>query len=1331
AAVNGPASVVVSGEVAALEELVARCEVEGVRVRVIPVDYASHSAQVEEVRDRLVEELAAVAPRSSSVPVYSSVTGQVMDTCEADAGYWVRNLRETVRFEEATRALIADGRQVFVEVSPHPVLAASVQETLEAADQSGVTVGTLRRGEGGARRMMASLAELFVRGAPVSWEAVFAGTGALRAELPTYAFQHQRYWPDVLTSTGDVTGAGLASAEHPLLGAMVRLPESGGMLFTGRISLRSHPWLADHVVRGMVVFPGTGFVELAVRAGDAVGCDQVGELVLEAPLVIPAHGSCQVQVLLTERDHGWAVAVHACPDGGDTWTRHATGALNRRAANDGVFDALDAPWPPADATVVDTSGVYRTGAESDIVYGPVFQGLTRAWTQGEDRVWAEVELPEAQWAQAGGYGIHPALLDAVLHAAVFTGMASAESARLPFMFTDVVLRASGATRVRVCLTRTGSDEIRIAAADGSGAPVLSIGSLLTRPLPDGDFAAGPQDTVVLAPQWAELDAGRAARAARADGWAVVGSGAQYADLAGLVTAVDGGAPAPHCVVLTVPHHPGGPVVDLTHQLTVWVLEQMQRWLDEPRLSGARLIVLTRAAVTTGEDDPVTDLPAAAVWGLVRSAQTENPDRMTLVDLGASDSLDLQGLAGAVATGEPQLAIRGAAVRLPRLIRRTPTAPDPVAVDGPVLVTGGTGGLGGAVARHLVRAYGVRQLVLASRRGDRAEGAAELVEELTEAGARVTVVACDVSDRGALARVLAEHPVSGVVHTAGVLDDGVIGSLNGERMGRVLAPKVDAAWHLHELTRDMDLSLFVVFSSMAGLLGGPGQGNYAAGNVFVDTLAQWRRHNGLPGLSLAWGAWTTDIGLTGTLTDADMRRMARSGMPPLSVEQGLALFDQALCADEAVVGLTRLDPAVLRGPENLPPLLRSLAGGVVRPVADDDRHRADDFARRWAGVVAADRPRFLRDLVRGHVAAALGYASADGVDSGQAFRELGFDSLTALELRNRLAGATGLQLPATLVFDHPTVSDVADYLGTALAQSPGAAAPAAGALAGPPAGTRREDIFGELYIRAVENRQVEEAHEFALSGAALRPKFASAEQLAKPPAVVRLSPGDTGPHLICVCPPVPLPLTGPDVYLRFAAEFAGTRRVSAIMPPGFDEGEDLPATDEVLVDVLATAIVEHVGDDTFSLAGASSGGVLAYEVAKELERRGVAPAGVALLDSYRMNDQVIRKWDNDLAGRSFIGLDSGSIGFEEITAFAWICARLLIDWEPGGLAAPALLIRATDPIVREEGVIWQTNLTSMSAVVDVPGDHFSILESEHVAHVAEVVHEWLMKTETQG
>ncbi|GAA2778348.1 type I polyketide synthase [Crossiella cryophila] len=1250
AAVNGPAAVVVSGEVAALHELVARCEADQVRARIIPVDYAAHSAQVEQIADRLRTELAPITPRTADLPVYSSVTGAEFDTAQADAAYWVRNLRETVRFAETAEALAANGFRTWVEVGPHPVLTGAVQDIVPDA----VVVGTLRREDGGPRQFHTALAALAVHGVPITW-----GLTGPRADLPAYPFQHRRYWPDSLTADADVVGAGLTSAEHPLLGARLALPGSGGVLFTGRLSTHTHPWLADHTVRGVTVFPGTGFVELLVRAGDSVGCDRLAELTLEAPLVVPDRG-CQVQLVLTETDGGWTAQVHSCPDGAEQWTRHATALLTPGAA-----PAEPLTWSPEGAQPADPSVLH--GVDGDIVYGPAFRGLRRAWSDG-DQVWAEVELPGLP---VTGYGIHPALLDAVLHAAAFTGLTDGGPA-LPFLFTDVVLHAAGATSVRALLTRTGPDTVAVTVTDPAGAPVLTIGSLLARPLPAGDLRT-LGDAALLATEWTALPF-------TPSRW----------------------QPTEHAL-LTVPHTTD-PDPAAVHEIVLATLTRLQRWLTE---EDTHLVVLTRDAIAA-EDGLLSDLPAAAVWGLIRSAQSENPGRITLVDADADP--DLSVLAGLLATGEPQIALRDNKAGTPRLTRHTPD-PEPVAIDGPVLITGGTGGLGGLIARHLVTAHGVTELLLLSRRGTAAHGAEDLVAELTGLGAEVTVAACDVSDRTALAAVLAEHPVNGVVHTAGVLDDGVIGSLDDKRVQHVLAPKVDAAWHLHELLGDVPL--FVLFSSMAGLLGGPGQGNYAAANVFVDALAHWRQQQGLAAVSMAWGAWTTEIGLTGTLTDADLRRMARSGMPPLAVDAGLALFDQALRGTEPVLGLTRLDTTALRA-NGAPPLLRALAGPAARPLAGSAAADPAGFADRWAAVPDPERPAFLLDLVRAHIAAALGHTAAADINPAQALRELGFDSLTALELRNRLGAATGLTLPPTLVFDHPTAADLAAFLTTRLATAPPK----------PEKHSVGQDAMGKIYLQAIENKQVEAAHEFALSAAALRTKFTTAADLTTPPQVVRLSAGESGPHLVCLCPPVPLPLTGPDVYLRFAAEFAGSRRVSAVMPPGFAEDEALPATAEVLIDVLATAIAEHVGEEEFALAGASSGGVLAYEVARELERRGTPPTGVALLDSYRMNDKVLKKWDNDLATRSFVGLDSGGIGFTEISAFAWVCARLLIDWAPGGLTAPALLVRASEPLVAGETHEWQTTLDAMTEVIDVPGDHFSILETEHVPYAAEVVQEWL-------
>ncbi|MEU4541679.1 type I polyketide synthase, partial [Streptosporangium sp. NPDC023825] len=446
---------------------------------------------------------------------------------------------------------------------------------------------------------------------------------------------------------------------------------------------------------------------------------------------------------------------------------------------------------------------------------------------------------------------------------------------------------------------------------------------------------------------------------------------------------------------------------------------VQGWLAEERFASSRLVVVTRDAVAVADEAP--DPVQAAVWGLVRAAQAEQPGRFVLLDVEAGP-LDADAVGRALASGEAQVAVRAGAVWMPRLVRTVvaPVEEERAPVFGPegtVLVTGGTGGLGALAARHLVTAYGVRHLLLAGRRGERAPGVAELVAELTELGAAVEVAACDVGDRDALAGLIAAipagQPLSGVVHAAGVLDDGVITALTSERLDGVMRPKADAAWHLHELTRELDLSAFVLFSSVAGALGGPGQGNYAAANAFLDALAEYRRSQGLAGTSLAWGLWAIG-GMAEELTEADVRRMERMGLKPLSAADGLALFDAALRHDR---------PALVAA--------RFAQGGNPARAALPRAGTLNGLAGRLAAMEPAERRSFLSDLVCQEVATVLGHASKEAVQPDRAFQDLGFDSLTAVEFRNRLGTVTGLRLPATLIFDYPTAQAVADYVGAEL------------------------------------------------------------------------------------------------------------------------------------------------------------------------------------------------------------------------------------------------------------------------------------------------------------
>ncbi|WP_261717705.1 type I polyketide synthase [Streptomyces sp. FZ201] len=1368
---NGPDATVVAGDPQALDEIAAAAEAAGVRARHVPVDYASHSTQVEAIEARLLETLAPVSPQESRIPLISTVTGDVLDTSKMDAAYWYDGLRKPVRFTEAVQQALPYGR--FVEVSAHPVLTTGVQAIAEAAEKPVTVVGTLRRDEDESTRFIASAAELWVNGVNVNWSAVYAGRTVTRVDLPTYAFQHQRYWLESGTGTADVSGAGLAAADHPLLGAAVSLAADGGLVLTGRLSLRTHPWLADHAVAGKVLLPGTGFVELAIRAGDEVGCAHLSELTLQAPLVLPEQGAVHLQVVVSAPDGQGqrALTVYSRPEGAEPeWTLHAEGTLSPESV--APSDAGLTQWPPAGAESIDVTGFYPAVEAVGYGYGPAFQGLRAVWRRGGE-VFAEVELGEPTRSEAGRFGIHPALLDAALHANGYGDFGGGgEALRLPFAWTGVSLFASGADRLRVRIGAAGEDALLVRVADGTGQPVAEVRSLVLRPV-SAEALTSAEGEDLFRVEWSSLPLPEEAEEITG-AWAVLGTedpynvgaavqGAglavdSYLDLEGLRVVLDAGVPAP-AVVLWTP--PGAEDVSAVaaREVVEDVLGLVQEWLAQDPLSDTRLVVVTRGAVAVRDGEGVRDLATAPVWGLVRSAQSENPGRFLLLDLDpASDAavdLAAEGVAAALAAGEWQLAVRGEDVLVPRLARASSgdalvppagervwrldtvasgtldglalvpvpeataeleagqvrisvraaglnfrdvliglgmvpgqrimgseaagvvvevgadvthlapgdrvmgfvtgglgplsvtdarmlvpvpegwsferaasvpvvfltayyglvdlaaveagdtvlvhagaggvgmaaiqlarhfgaevlataspakwdalralgltddqlsssrdldfresfadrrvdvvlnslahefvdasldllsdggrflelgktdirdaeqvaaerpgvtyrayspgdggldraseilrtvvglfeagvleplpvrawdvrrareafrfmsqarhvgkvvlTMPPVVDPGGTVLITGGTGTLGGLLARHLVSEYGVRRLLLTSRTGPEAPGAAELEAAVSELGASVEIVACDAADRDQLAALLDGRRLTGVVHAAGVLADGLVTSLTPERLATVWRPKVEAAINLHELTRDADLGLFAFYSSASGLFGAPGQANYAAANTFLDALAQHRRAQGLPATSLAWGYWEQASAMTGHMESRDRARVSQGGLVPLSSERGLALFDGALRLDEGIVLASPLDWAELRSHAAkgvLPVLLKGLVrapAATRRTLASTAAADGGSLAERLAGLSETEREKALLDLVRSHVAAVLGHPNPQTVDAQRPFKDLGFDSLTAVELRNRLNAATGLRLPATLVFDHPTPTVLAHYI----------------------------------------------------------------------------------------------------------------------------------------------------------------------------------------------------------------------------------------------------------------------------------------------------------------
>ncbi|WP_203794865.1 type I polyketide synthase, partial [Actinoplanes derwentensis] len=895
------------------------------------------------------------------------------------------------RFADAATRL---GNARVLEVGPDTVLATLIPDA----------VATLRRDRDEVTTLLTSAAQLFTDGQHVDWAATFGPGPAPVLDLPTYPFQHQRLWIDLADDSvravgTDLAGTGLHDGGHPLLSAAVALPDSEARLFTGHLTAGSPSWLADHMVHGTVVVPGAALLDIALVTGAAAGTPVVDELLLQTPLTVPDEGgiALRVTVAAPAADGRRTLTVYSRADGTEKWTTHAIGTLS---PGTGTSSSIE---PGGPGTPADLDGLYEGLAEAGLSYGPLFQALTSASRDG-DEVIAEVRL---DGTDPGDFGVHPALLDAALHAIGATDLFGATggrdetnlpTVRLPFAVTGARLHATGAGELRVRLIRTGDSTVRVSAVDATGSPVLSIDELAFRPVTAEQFGASAKTRSVYAVDWIrqDLTPGTAPTAIVKLGDPLPAPSAMLGEV--LPAAVD---------LLVVDATASGTALDRTAAL----LTVLQQWLADPARAESSLVVWTSGAA----GPTITDPDGAALWGLVRAAQSEHPGRFHLLDAGEPAHYPA-----------PEAVVHDGVVSVPRLTR---AGTDGTASfgDGVVVVTGATGTLGGLVARHLAATHGVRDLLLLSRSGKSLDIDGHGTERV-----RVRALACDLSDPEAVAAVLRDEPVTAVIHAAGLLDDGVLTDLTADRLEAVFGAKVNAAVNLAAATRGKPLQAFVLFSSASGLFGNAGQANYAAANAFLDAYAIKLCAEGVPATSLAWGLW--DAGMGATLAGADRRRMAVTGFGALSPADGLAAFDAAVATGRPLLAPIALNLAAVRtaaaeGGDEVPALLRSLVTVTRRAAASAPE---PDLAAQLAPLSGTDRERTLLDLVRTRTAAILGYPSARDVDPVRGFLELGFDSLTAVELRNRLHAETGLRLPATLLFDHPSPTALTRHLGELLA-----------------------------------------------------------------------------------------------------------------------------------------------------------------------------------------------------------------------------------------------------------------------------------------------------------
>ncbi|AXK31972.1 SDR family NAD(P)-dependent oxidoreductase [Streptomyces armeniacus] len=1357
-----------AGEVAAAHaagvlSLADACTLVAARGRLVdelPAD--GGTADVQDAFAAVAYGLAYAPPR---LPLVSALSDRAATDEELySPDFWVEHVRRPVRFAGTMAYLRERGATHCVEVGPDAVLTEQARDRLaspppESDAAEPLVVPTLRGACPEPDALLDTVAALHAGGVPVDWRGVFAGRGPRRTALPTYAFQRRRYW---LGPGTPPPPSGDSASAHPFLRSATPTADDDGLLLSGLLSLREQPWLAGHAVAGGVLLPATAFVDMALHAGGLAGTPVLAELTLTAPLPLAADGAVDVQLKVAgaDGDGRRAVVCHARPHGaagGRPWRLHATGTL-APPAPPGEKRAADGSWPPAGAVPLavdgagaplDGAGLYERLARAGLEYGPAFRGLHAVWRLGDD-LYAEVALPETTGREAPGFALHPALLDAALHTVALAGLTAQEAeapeegggaVSLPFAFSGVRLHAAGARRLRVRVSAGADGRAGLELTDPAGAPVATVRTLALRPFrgaaPEAGVARGD---CLFRTDWVHLPAPSASARAEADEraevpeWGVLGgAGVRLRELlappgSGVPVYADvaaAGADAPSVVLAPCPP-PGaadaGAEADAAaeaHRTAAWALALVQDWLAEPRLARSRLAVVTSGAA--GPDSGETDIGSVPVWGLVRSALRENPGRFTLVDTdGHEDSVRALPalLAGAP---EAETAVRRGEAYVPRLVpasgARSGGGSRGMAPEGTVLVTGGTGSLGMLIARHLVTAYGVRHLLLAGRRGSAAPGVAELCEELAESGARVTVEACDIADRTALAALLdgipAAHPLTGVVHSAGVLDDGIVPELTPVRLDRVLRPKADAALALHELTKGRDLAMFALFSSVAGTFGSAGQANYAAANCVLDALARHRRQHGLAGTSVVWGPWRQSGGMTEHLKGTDVRRMTRSGFEPLGTDEGLALFDAAVGSDDAVLVAARLGAAAGQGAA-APYDGRSRAPERA-PVAEAGGRGA--LSGRLAAAPPGEHGALLLAEVRTVAAEVLGHPEGESaIGADDVLADLGMDSLAAVELRNGLETATDLPLPSTLVFDFPTPRAVAAHLAERYAHEP--APEAAPAQSGAAEEQGAPDSLSALFRTACAQGKTWDGMALLTVASRFRTVFDLDEAPGAAPEAVTLASGGAGHRLICF--PALSALSGPQEYTRLAHGLRGLRPVSALRHPGFRRGEALPATLGAFVSAQAAAVRTGAGGEPFVLLGRSAGGWAAQAVAERLAAEGSPPAAVVLVDTYPGEsggtEETLSPMTADMLHRA---AESEPAEPDRLTAMAGYFG-LFAGWEPVRAAAPTLVVRARDPLPgADPAPAWDLPHTE----VTVPGDHFTVLET-HSRTTALAVQDWL-------
>lgn len=1061
AAVNSNNQTVISGERGAVEALVESFSRDGIRAVPLQTSHAFHSPLMEPALEPFREIASTIRFAAPQLLLICGMSGEFADANYATADRWTSHIRKPVLFQQALETLKTLNPDVLIEIGPKPIL---TPLALSVWEEGGIqALPSLRSAGRDWEDLLDSLSALFVSGAAIDWRAFDRPYARSRVSTPRYPFQRQRYW---LADEGITSSAAIQKDRRGggWPGRLLDTPGASEFRHQAAVSLRDFDWLNDHSIYGVVVLPAAMAVELllqAVRAmrGEAAGVE-IQTLSFHAPCMLAAESMIEFQtVLKPESDGGFLTTIYFNDRSSESnWCEYVSGRVKiDEAMSIESFRPADESTMPVACQTLD---LYQSSQRRGVCFGPAFQAVQSLRCSGREAS-SSLALP-ARHQRCDSFLLHPVLLDGCFQTlgALFLDQPG-DALFLPVQIERLRVKpfAGMSAQARVIDRSASSSDMLtfdFGLFDEGGDAFVSIESMrFVEASPEQFAQRSASGSLFYQPVWRRND-GALSDVAAEERWLILSDrddlAAQIcdrlsasgcaADALPIKSAIEESqmAEADHALVSFIGQarsNDEGAAMDDALASVESLLNALHSFLAHAH-PGACFWVVTRNAMPVIEADAVEGFAQAALWGAMKSVMHEHPERsIRLIDLDDAGANDLAGFLNQERSKralESFVAYRSGQRHVLRLAQQEmPSQPLSLSRDSICIISGGTGGLGLQIAKRLAEA-GAGELVLLSRSGRVKETEKAALDAIRSTGVEINIEACDISSSGQVEalvhRKAGGRAIHGVVHCAGVLDDGPIENQSVDRFRTAFAPKLQGALNLWRATEGQPLQFMAFFSSLSSVWGAKGQANYAAANSVLDSLAWRLRAKGVPAFSLNWGPWS-EIGMAARLDL--VTALKREGLAPMTPQEGVDAFAHAVAGSTVQCAIARLDLFSIKerlGGE-MPPLLEELAVSAAIPSLkrDGDATGSRDSGPEWD---ASDGDASMRAILSDAVCRIL-RINPESFDPEAPLNRLGVDSLMAVELRNQLRKRLGIDAPIAWFIDGSSTESAASRLALRAAE----------------------------------------------------------------------------------------------------------------------------------------------------------------------------------------------------------------------------------------------------------------------------------------------------------